>query len=136
MIYRPEAPFRAASLTFEASFDRPIVEMVLYYTTEADAPFNERQKLWAKQDADGHWFFDLAGRSYTALRLDPDSIGGVLWDYERVTLNAPRPAARYFIPDARGWLVLLFAPLLAWGALGELLDVILSSLKKHKINKI
>lgn len=120
LIYRPEQPFYATRLTWQATaLNKPGGEIVLYYTTEEDEPFSERKKLWARQAGDGSWYFDLSGRRYTGLRLDPGTASGVLWEVEKLALNEPKPPADYWLPDARQLSLLVFAPLFAAAVLRE-----------------
>lgn len=107
---------RVGRLLFDAASNKGGGEMVLYYTTAPDADFSETKKLWAQQDEQGVWYFDLYGRTVYALRLDPDTVGGVRWQVNEIVLNAPVPWADYFVPSARQTAFLLAFPLLGTSA--------------------
>lgn len=116
LIYALGVPFYAGRVVFAAQPHKPGGEIVLYYATNDDflqTGFNENNKIWAKQTPGGQWYFDLDGKQVYALRLDPDTTGGILWTVQSIELNAPKPAAAYFVPDAFGWFWLLGAPPLA-----------------------
>lgn len=115
IIYAPGEKFRATRLSFKATPHMPAGEIILYYTRSTgeispDEGFSERNKLWARQDGDGTWYFDLGGANYTGLRLDPGTTSGVIWKVERLALNDPKPVLSYFVPDARIIFLLLTAP--------------------------
>lgn len=121
MVYAAEQPFYAGRVSFSAAPHKPGGEIVLYYATNADfeqTGFDEANKLWAKQATNGSWYFDLDGRQVYALRLDPDTAGGVVWTMDGgIWLNQPKPAAAYFVPDAFEVFWLLAGPLFAAGVL-------------------
>ncbi|MDL2325025.1 hypothetical protein LJC61_07780 [Ruminococcaceae bacterium OttesenSCG-928-A16] len=110
LIYATGAPFNVGRVTFTATPHKPGGEIVLYYAQNenyAETGFSEKNKLWARQAPSGEWFFDLNGKQVTALRLDPDTTGGVVWVVNSIVLNAPKPTTAYFVPDAFAifWLV-------------------------------
>lgn len=106
---RPEG-FYAGRFVFKGTANHPGGEMVLYYTTAPGRPFSEGQKLWARQTADGGWYFDLGGKKLYSLRLDTDTAGGVVWQVESIVLGETRPALSYFIPGAQPLFLLLLLP--------------------------
>ncbi|MDL2252543.1 hypothetical protein LJC49_00515 [Ruminococcaceae bacterium OttesenSCG-928-I18] len=124
LIYSPGEPFYATRFTFSAErCNKPGGEIVLYYTTRPGEDFSEQKRLSAQLAADGSWYFDLGGRRVTALRFDPDTSGGVLWRNWSITLNAQKPLADYFLPDARQVFALLFLPALLAAAMLEALHI-------------
>ena len=64
--------------------------------------------------------FDLRGQHVSGLRIDPDSVGGVLTKFDGVELNAPRPWWKALVPTGAEGVLLALAPLTlaalwAWG---------------------
>lgn len=119
LIYAPGEAFAATLLVVDATAHKPPGEMLLYYETALGEGFSEQRKLWARRFADGRWYFDLGGRRVSALRLDPDAVGGVIWTVGAITLNENKPYWMYYLPDARVALALLALPGLAAMALRE-----------------
>ena len=115
------------------ALNKPGGEMALYYTTRPGQGFSEKNKLPARQNADGDWFFDLGGRRVYALRLDPDSVSGVHWQVRGMVLNEDKPAFAYFAPDALQAMVLLFGPALLWAALVQLAAFCQPALAKRRL---
>lgn len=114
MIYYNPRGVYITRLVFNASPNKAGGEMVLYYTTAANqSNFTETQKLWARQAQDGSWYFDLGGKKIYALRLDPDTAGGVVWTVQNITLNPPKTFWAYFFPTAQPVFLLLLLPGLA-----------------------
>ncbi len=124
MIYEQSNSFRAGRIVFTAkAVNKPSGSMVLYYKTQVSEDFSEQNKIWAKRDSEGNWFFDLRGKRVVAFRLDPDSTGGVIWNVQRITLNQRVPIVEYFIPDWYAVFAILFLPALAAGVLSEMVAV-------------
>lgn len=109
--------FYMTRLVFDAQSDRPSGEIVLYYATQLDEDgepiLSEDQKLWAQQDAEGRWVFDLSGVEVYALRLDPGTKGGIYWTIDEILLNAPRPVTSYYVPSAQPLVLMALLPGLA-----------------------
>ncbi|MFV0413887.1 MAG: hypothetical protein ACK5L3_11600 [Oscillospiraceae bacterium] len=110
LIYTRAEGFYAGRFVFRATPNHPGGEMVLYYTTAPGQPFSEGQKLWARQTADGGWYFDLGGKKLYSLRLDTDTTGGVVWQVESIVLGEVRPVLSYFVPGAQPLFLLLLLP--------------------------
>lgn len=124
---------RVQRLVFDATaVNSPAGEMVLYYTTRPDEPFSERNKLWAQQDGEGRYYFDLGGRRIERLRLDPDAAGGIIWQVRGITLNAAKPAFAYYRPDTLQMVALLLMPVLAWAFIGEAWAFVQPTLVKRR----
>lgn len=122
LVYTPAAPVRVSRLEFSARpLNKAPGEMTLYYTTRPGEGFSDAKKLWAQRLPDGSWYFDLGGRQVTALRLDPDTAGGVIWQVEGIVLNAPRPWLAHFLPGAGVLFLLVALPPLAWAAVSEVI---------------
>lgn len=126
-----QTPFAPGIVSFDAQPHLPSGEMVLYYTTKAGQGFSDTRRVWAFQQSDGSWQFDLTGKLVYAIRLDPDSVqAGVVWQVNSITIGMQKPAISYYLPDARLWLVLLGAPWLVWAVVCEgfaLLDILLGN---------
>lgn len=115
LIYSQEVPFWVDRVTFSASSQKPGGEIVLYYAEDDSYlthGFSEENKIWAKQQTDGSWYFDLEGKEVQALRLDPDTTGGIVWKVESIQLNAEKPMRDYFIPNGKAIFFLFAVPLL------------------------
>lgn len=108
------------TVELHAQYKLPGNGVALYYRRPGQADYSERQKVFARLDADGVFRFDLGGRVVSGLRIDPDSLGGVPILVESVVINPTRPWYLRLVPGAGAWLVLLFAPALA-AALWQLL---------------
>lgn len=108
-------------LTFDAVSHKPGGEIVLYYNTRQDqgAQFSEWRKVWATQAADGSWRFDLGGKKIYALRLDPDTAGGVIWTVRRIAFNDYKPAVDYYLPSVQPLFLLLILPGLVAAGIAE-----------------
>lgn len=136
MVYPIPNGAHLTTFTFTArALNKAPGAMHLYYTTAPGQDFSERRKLWAELAPDGSWAFDLGGRKVYALRFDPDSVGGVIWQVEAMALNAGKPAAAYFLPDARAIFLLLFAPPLAAAVLWEAVALVSPWFARRKLEK-
>lgn len=123
--YLPNTAFRVNRVVFSATAtSKPSGEIALYYTTQTGDDFSEDKKIWAKQNQNGDWYFDLWGRKITGLRLDPDTSGGVVWHVNSIVLNEKIPPADYFIPSARAVFALVFFPPLVAAGLLEVLSAV------------
>ena len=102
----------------------PPGSVTLYYLKPGQTDYRETQKVFARQDTDGSYVFDLGGITVTGLRIDPDSVGGVPTRLSGVELN--RPTAWYwrFVPDGGQWILLLFGPAVAAGLLSVLRQLV------------
>lgn len=88
----------------------PPGSVALYYLRPGQTEYRETQKVFARITDEGYYAFDLGGKSITALRIDPDSVGGVPTRLRGVELNPASPWYLRFAPNGGQWLVLLFAP--------------------------
>lgn len=135
LIYTPEQPFYAGIVKFIAVPNKPTGAIVLYYTTSAGAGFSERNKMWARQNSSGEWYFNLGGRKVHSLRLDPDSLGGVEWQMEGVTVGGRQAPAEYFAPTPLRMFIMLLVPGLAAALLLELTALLAPLLRSKKSRK-
>lgn len=101
----------------------PPGSVTLYYLKPGQTDYRETQKVYAWQDSDGSYVFDLGGVTVTGLRIDPDSVGGVPTLLTGVELNPPTPWYLRFVPDGGQWILLLFAPAVAAGFLSVLRQI-------------
>lgn len=102
----------------------PPGSVTLYYLKPGQTDYRETQKVFAWQDKDGSYVFDLGGITVTGLRIDPDSVGGVPTLLTGVELN--RPTAWYwrFVPSGGQWILLLFGPAVAAALLSVLRQIV------------
>lgn len=135
MIYRRDTSFRVSRVVFNAeAINKPQGSMVLYYTTHLGEEFSDAKKVWAKLDQEGNWYFDLNGQRLTAIRLDPDSEGGVIWNVHRIVLNERKSIAEYFIPDGFSIFLVLFLPAFLAGVIFELLGIFTPFFARRKFD--
>lgn len=133
MLYSAGEAIPVRNLVFRAEQQsRPGGEMTLFYTTDEDEPFTENHRLWARQQPDGSWYFDLGCRKVQSLRFDPDTTGGVRWRGWEIVLNEPKPLWAYFLPDARPLFLLIFAPALVSALLCEGWHIVRGYLLRRK----
>ena len=86
---------------------------VLYWTNPGQADFSEAQAVYGKKIGPDRYEFDLKGQMAETMRIDPDSVGGVIACLKGVEINPARSAFRAFCPSAKTILLLLALPLLA-----------------------
>lgn len=102
----------------------PPGSVTLYYLKPGQTDYRETQKVYAWQDEDGSYVFDLGGVTVTGLRIDPDSVGGVPTRLTGVELNPPVAWYWRLVPDGGQWLLLLFAPAVAAAFLSLLRQIV------------
>lgn len=108
------------TVALQADYGLPPGGVALYWLVPGQDGYTEKQKVFARCTPQGDYVFELGGRYVSALRIDPDSLGGVPVRVRAVVLNPDRPWYRRFVPGGGAWLLLLFAPVLAaavWQAL-------------------
>lgn len=101
------------SVALDAVHYLPPGSVALYYLCPGQTDFTESQKVFARISGESQYTFDLGGIAVTALRIDPDSVGGVPTRLDGIELNPAQPWYLRFVPDGGQWLVLLFAPAVA-----------------------
>lgn len=102
----------------------PPGSVTLYYLKPGQTDYRETQKVYAWQDEDGSYVFDLGGVTVTGLRIDPDSVGGVPTRLLGVEINPATPWYGRFIPQGGQWILLLFGPAVAAAFLSLLRQII------------
>lgn len=102
----------------------PPGSVTLYYLKPGQTDYRETQKVYAWQDEDGSYVFDLGGVTVTGLRIDPDSVGGVPTRLLGVEINPATPWYGRFIPQGGQWILLLFGPAVAAAFLSLLRQLI------------
>ena len=102
----------------------PPGSVTLYYLKPGQTDYRETQKVYAWQDEDGSYVFDLGGVTVTGLRIDPDSVGGVPTRLLGVEINPATPWYGRFIPKGGQWILLLFGPAVAAAFLSLLRQII------------
>lgn len=117
------------------SYSKPGGEMVLYYTTNEGQPFSEARKLWARQDEEGRYVFDLEGRRIYGLRLDMDTAGGVIWRVHGISVNLYKPAWQFYVPDVQNTVLLLLVPLLCWAVAYEFWAFLHPALVRYRFER-
>ena len=99
---------------------KPATGVELYYRAAGQTEFDTRHVVYGVPDGSGGYVFDLRGQHVSGLRIDPDSVGGVLTKFDGVDLNAPRPWWKALVPTGAEGVLLALAPLTlaalwAWG---------------------
>lgn len=102
----------------------PPGSVTLYYLKPGQTDYRETQKVYAWQDEDGSYVFDLGGVTVAGLRIDPDSVGGVPTRLLGVEINPVTPWYGRFIPKGGQWILLLFGPVAAAAFLSLLRQII------------
>ena len=94
----------------------PPGSVTLYYLKPGQTDYRETQKVYAWQDEDGSYVFDLGGVTVAGLRIDPDSVGGVPTLFGGIELNPARFWVWRFVPDGGQFLLILGLPAVAAAA--------------------
>lgn len=102
----------------------PPGSVTLYYLKPGQTDYRETQKVYAWQDEDGSYVFDLGGVTVTGLRIDPDSVGGMPTRLLGVEINPATPWYGRFIPNGGQWILLLFGPVVAAAFLSVLRQIL------------
>ena len=76
--------------------------------------------MYAVETAPGEYTFRLGGRRVSEVRLDPDSVGGIVTRFDGVELNPAGAWYRAFAPGWGGLLLFLALPPLAVALAAEL----------------
>lgn len=112
--------------------NKPAGGVELYYKEPGQADFSARQVIYPQKDAEGRYTFELGGRLVSGLRIDPDSVGGVLMEFRSLQINPNHAWVSHFIPSAGQLLILLLAPLGLAALVAELTDLAQGAGKKHE----
>lgn len=62
----------------------PTGAVVLYYRTVGQKVFSPMQMVYAQQQRDGSYLFDIGGKRLEEIRIDPASQGGVILQLEEI----------------------------------------------------
>ncbi len=97
----------------------PGLSVVLYWREPGQTDFSSQNAVYAEKNGEGCYVFDLGGRRVEEIRIDPDSLGGVVTRFDGVVLNPERAWYTAFAPTAAGVLLFAVLPLVAVAALRE-----------------
>lgn len=100
---------------------------VLYYKTPGQQDYSEQKAVYADEIEPGVFVFDLKGKRVSEMRIDPDSVGGVITRFDGLELNPDKSFVWAFKPSWKGVLLVLILPLFAAALLLEI-----AGLCKHK----
>ena len=103
---------------------------MLYWKTPGQTDFSPRQSVYGVQTAPGVDSFDLGGVKVSAVRIAPDSQGGVVTRLDGVVFDPDLSPLAAFLPGAGEGMLLLFAPPLALATLCQLRRALGALLKK------
>jgi hypothetical protein len=115
------------SLRLYADYDTDPREICLYYTEQTGQPYSQDRRVFPTRQADGSYLFALPHRNFVSLRLDPcspEENKTVTVTLQKVILNEPETAARYFVPSWYQTFCLILYPGLAAAACSLLQQVI------------
>ena len=111
----------------------PGLSVVLYWREPGQADFSSRQSVYAVQTEQGKYRFDLGGKQVEEIRIDPDSVGGVITRFDGVELNPAKPWYEAFKPTTTGMVLFAVLPLAAAAAVWEGCSILKTlSFKKEK----
>ncbi len=102
---------------------KPAGGIELYFSEKNTGEFTPENVIYPTRVNDT-LYFDLGGKFVTALRLDTDSIGGVLTQFNSMTLNTPAPWYSPFIPSAENAIVYLLVPLALAAVVEQIIKLI------------
>lgn len=108
-----DVPLYLETVRMDARHDLAPGAVTLYYRTPGQQDFSEAQKIYAALDREGRYCFDLGGVTVSALRIDPDSVGGVPTQLHGVELNPPEFWAKKLLPNGGQAILLAFGPAVA-----------------------
>ena len=111
------------TVVLDVDQNKPAGGVELYYREPGQADFSARQVVYPQRDEAGRFVFRLGGRRVDALRIDPDSVGGVLTQFRGLQINPPTPWYWHFVPDAGQAILLLVLPLAAAALVCECTDL-------------
>lgn len=121
------------TVELDAVHTTPSLSVVLYWREPGQVDFSSRQSVYAVQTEPGKYRFDLGGRQVEEIRIDPDSIGGVITRFDGVRLNPDRPWYEAFKPTTTGVVLFAVLPLAAAACVWEVRAVLEPlSCKKEK----
>lgn len=86
---------------------------VLYFKKPGQQDYSEQQAVYANEKEPGVFEFDLKGKQVSEIRIDPDSVGGVITRFDGLELNPDAGFAWAFKPSWKGVLLFLTLPLFA-----------------------
>ncbi len=112
------------TVVLDVEQNKPAGGVELYYMEPGQADFSPRQVLYPERDEAGRYVFHLGGRMISGLRIDPDSVGGVLMSIKSLQINPPMPWYQHFVPGAGEWMLLLLVPLVLSALLAEAADLL------------
>lgn len=117
LLWRQEAYLDTVVLRIQRQ--RPGHAPVLYWKAPGQADFSEGKSAYAVETAPGEYTFRLGGRHVSEVRLDPDSVGGVVTRFDGLEINPARPWYEAFAPHWGGLLLFLALPPLGLAVLAE-----------------
>lgn len=112
------------TVVLDVEQNKPAGGVELYYREPGQTDFNPRRVLYPERDEQGRYVFKLGGRMIDGLRIDPDSVGGVLMSIHSLQINPPMPWYQHFVPNAGQWILLLIAPLVLTALICEAAELL------------
>ena len=109
-----DAPERILRLEFEAEFiNMDPGELTLFYKSkEGMEEFDVNDRIWAKTDDVGNYYFDLPRSKHYGIRVDPGIYQGINVDIDGININEKQSIISFFTPDNSWILTMIIAPAL------------------------
>lgn len=86
---------------------------VFYKTSPGQEEFDANYRVWAKDNSDGSYTFEMPHTKIYGLRMDPGIYTGVQFSVENIVINSPRSLAAYLTPSLSWLLAQAAVPLIA-----------------------
>lgn len=112
------------TVTLDVGQNKPAGGVELYYLLPGQQEFTANQVVYPSRDAQGRYVFELGGKLVAGLRVDPDSVGGVVTQFRGMAVNPHHAWYRHFVPSAGQGLLLLALPLLAAALVAEIASLL------------
>ena len=109
-----DSPERILRLEFEAEFiNMDPGELTLFYKSkEGMEEFDVNDRVWAKKDNGGNYYFDLPRSKLYGIRIDPGIYEGINLDVDTININEKQSITSFFTPDNNWFLAMVIAPAL------------------------
>lgn len=110
---------------------------VFYKTSPNQEEFDANYRVWAKDNSDGSYTFEMPHTKIYGLRIDPGIYTGVQLSVESIVINSPRSLAAYLTPSISWLLAQAVVPLIAAALIKVLMEAwpVLCSVGRKLVKK-